>query len=119
MDNANNFRSREILLKDKQAASGKQPPFTYRAGQEFHFVAEVLPYWSDLAEDVVPIKGGPVPGFEFSQGGKPFAVLHNEPESAVEHELKVFGGSAHVFSPPRRGNSPPLGNDQALFRYLH
>ncbi len=110
LDKPEKFRSREILLKDEQAASGKPPPFAYQAGQEFHFVAEVLPYWSDLAEQVVRVQDGSVLGFGFTQDGRRFMVLHNEGVSQARYQGKAAGRSAQVFSPPGTSKDLPLEN---------
>ena len=99
LDPPEQFRSREILLKDEPSASRQQPPFSYKAGQQHYFIAEVLPRSSDAAKDVTAIREGSVLGFSSSQNGKRYVVLHNESETPAMYPLKLASGTAEVFAP--------------------
>lgn len=106
LDKPDKFRSREIIMKDAAAVSGDAPPFSYKAGQQFHFLAEVLPYQSDLADNVKTIREGPVFGFTFTEGARGVTVLHNESADDATYEAQIGEGQARVFAP--RGDSAPL-----------
>jgi hypothetical protein len=102
LDKPENFRSREILLKDAQAVSDAKPPFAYAAGQEFHFVAEVLPYWSELAGEVRRIQSGSVLGLEFTQQGQRFKILHNRTPQPASYAGRVQAAQVRVYAPGGR-----------------
>lgn len=108
LDKPESFRSREILLKDAQAVSGAKPPFSYQAGQEFHFVAEVLPYWSDLAAGVRRLAAGSVLGFEFTQGGKHYSVLHNDTTKPATYAGHSALPQVQVFAPGGKPQMVPV-----------
>lgn len=99
LDKPEQFRSRQILLKDSAAVSGKEPPYQYRKGQEFHYLVEVLPYWSDLASDVKRIHSKAIMGFELQQGGRRIIILHNETDEAATHTLPAAGEKVQVHRP--------------------
>ncbi len=99
LDKPEGYRSREILLKDDQATSGKTPPYPYRAGHERYFLGEVLPYWSEPATEVSQVHDGAVLGFSFRAGGKRYTVLHNVGETAVKQAVKPAGAKGVVWSP--------------------
>lgn len=105
LDKPEAFRSREILLKDRPAgpdrptAADQPGPVSYQAGQDFHFLAEVLPYWSELAREVLPVREGAVSGFVFTQGGKRTLLLHNYGDQRAIREVAARGKSVQVFTP--------------------
>ena len=99
-------RSRQIILKDARARSGQEPPFEYRAGEEFHYLAEVLPYWNDLAGDVARISAPRVRGLAFTEGATRYFLLHNETAQEAVCSYKAQGRNARLFRPPDR--SEPL-----------
>lgn len=114
LDAPDKFRSREIILKDAAAASGNAPPFSYKAGQEFHFLAEILPYQSALAEAVEAIRNGPVYGLAFDEEKRRVLVLHNESDAETLYEAAVGQGQARVFSPG--GQASPLVSENGRSR---
>ena len=111
LDKPEAFRSRELLLKDQPTdATG---PFHYQAGQEFHFVAEVLPYWSDLARDVAPVREGTLRGFAFTQGGQRTLLLHNDGDKRMTRDVTAQGKSVQVFTPSGPPKTVALAQGQA------
>jgi len=110
LDAPEKFRSREILLRDAQAVSGAKHPYEYAQGQQFHFLAEVLPYWNDLADDVTRIKRDALLGFSFEQDGARITVVHNEGQAQAEYEGTAPGRRARVFRPQAEPAELPLDN---------
>jgi hypothetical protein len=116
LDTPDRFRSRQILLKDAEAVSGQEPPYSYRKGQQFHYLVEVLPYWNELATGVKRIASGAVKGFELQQGGQRLVVLHNETDAVANYALRATGASVQVFSPPDKARTVPLARGQAALK---
>ncbi|MGM0492614.1 MAG: hypothetical protein ACQER1_06705, partial [Armatimonadota bacterium] len=98
--------SMELRLMDERTMSGEEPPWEYAAGEEHFYVVEVLPYWSDLAEEVVAIREGTVAGFVLREEGREVMLLHNQETEDVVHRGAAAGESVTVYSPPTGYDGP-------------
>ena len=108
LDKPEKYRSRELLLKDAQAVSGAKLPYRYKKGDSFHFMAEVLPYWSELATDVSRIPAGTVMGFAFGSSGKSYQLLHNQGDEEAQYIGTASGASAKAYRSPGEVTPLPL-----------
>ena len=78
LDVPEKFKSTEIILRDADSATAEDPEkTTYAAGTDHWFLAEVLPYTSELAEDVEAIHDGDLRGLSFREGNVTWYVVHN------------------------------------------
>jgi len=78
LDVPEKFKGTEIILRDADSATVEDPEqTTYPAGTDHWFLAEILPYTSELAEDVVAIDDGDLRGLSFREGNVTWYVVHN------------------------------------------
>ena len=77
------------LLQHQVRVIGTGRTITYPAGTDHYFVAEVLPYTSDLAEDVRAIEAGGLRGFSFAEGKVRWTVVQNLTDRAQTYQAAV------------------------------
>ncbi len=99
-------RSRELRLMDERMMSGEEPPWEYGKGEENFYVVEVLPYWSELAATVEPIREGSVRGFLLEEEDRHVMLLHNEETEDTVYRGPAAGASVTVYSPPTDYDGP-------------
>lgn len=109
LDKPEKFRSREVLLKDRAITEGTEPKQTYTKGQAFYFVTEILPYWSDLVSDVVPIRSDGFLGFSFSDGDKRYTVVHNPTDTPRAYTASAGPATTAVHRPGKQTISAKTG----------
>jgi hypothetical protein len=102
LDKPEKFRSQEVLLKDRVIAAGTEAKQTYAKGQTFYFVTEILPYWSDLADDIVPIRSDGLLGFSFSAGDKRYTVVHNPSDTPRTYTANTKIAATAVHRPGKQ-----------------
>ncbi len=94
LDVPEKFKGTEIILKDAQStAEGAPEMLTYAAGADHYFLAEVLPYTSELAEDVRPIEQEGIRGLTLREGNVRWTVVHNLTEEAHSYAAEVPAGA--------------------------
>ena len=110
LDVPEKFKGTEIILKDAEStAEGAPEMITYPAGTDHYFLAEVLPYTSELAEDVQPIEQEGIRGLTFREGNVRWTVVHNVADEAQGYAAEVPAGSqCRLYAGVEAGQGEPL-----------
>jgi hypothetical protein len=98
-------RSRQLLLGDAHGMSGAEELRAYPAGEEHFYLVEVLPYWSELAEDVQMIDDA-ARGFSFAEADRHVLVLHNDSAEEIAWQGASRAASVTVHIPPAEIEGP-------------
>lgn len=96
LDEPEQFRGRELLLKDAGSATPDDPDrrTVYPPGTDYWFLCEVMPYTSQFAGEVEPIHADGVRGLRFSDDAATWIVLHNLSDRAQQWSGPVPDDSA-------------------------
>jgi hypothetical protein len=112
LDEPDQFRARELLLKDAAGATPEEPDrrTVYEAGTDHWFLCEVLPYRAEFAGDVQPIHADGVRGLRLTDEDGTWIVLHNLSDATREWSGPVPDGAAvRLFVQGEHGNGQLLG----------
>ncbi|MEA3401960.1 MAG: carbohydrate binding domain-containing protein [Armatimonadota bacterium] len=112
LDEPEQFKGREIILRDAESATPEEPEkrTVYAAGTDHWFLAEVLPYTSELAEDVAPIHDSGLRGLTFREGDVTWFVVHNLDDTERVWQAQVRpGAQCTLFTSGEHGDGRALG----------